>query len=218
MIDRRTVLKTITVIPLLAVAGGIGAALLSYLKHTWAPLAFPSTEKPLNKDLEAATLEDFPNEYDSKQVIFTQTTIEYSARGKQATDVLGYIVRIPAGKLDPKTVGLVPGNPDLRRGFGETEYKGQKYAIVAVSRICAHLGCIFEYHVPEDVCARFNYCGGNTPMFSCPCHLSVYDPAQAQNVSGVELAGRVVSGPAPRTPYPFDFEMKDNKIIIKNYA
>jgi hypothetical protein len=37
-------------------------------------------------------------------------------------------------------------------------------------------------------------------------------------VNGVLLAGRVVSGPAPRTPYPFDFEMKDNQIIIKNYA
>lgn len=218
MIDRRTVLKTITAIPLLAVAGGIGAALLSYLKPTWAPLAFPKTEKPLNKDLMAATLEEFPNEFDSKQVIFTQTTVEYSARGKQATDVLGFIVRIPAGKLDPKTVGLVPGNPDLRRGFGETEYKGQKYAIVAVSRVCAHLGCIFEYHIPADVCARFNYCGGSTPMFSCPCHLSVYDPTQSQDVSGVLLAGHVVSGPAPRTPFPFDFEMKDNQIIIKNYA
>jgi Rieske Fe-S protein len=218
MIDRRTVLKTITAIPILAVAGGIGAALLSYLKPTWKPLAFPQTEKPLNKDLMAATLEEFPNEYDSKQIIFTQTTVEYSARGKQATDVLGFIVRIPAGAMDPTQVGLVPGSPDLRRGFGETEYKGQKYAIVAVSRICAHLGCIFEYHIPSEVCAGFNYCGGKNPMFSCPCHLSVYNPAQSQDVNGAMLAGRVVSGPAPRTPYPFDFEMKDNQIIIKNYA
>jgi Rieske Fe-S protein len=218
MIDRRTVLKTITAIPILAVAGGIGAALLSYLKPTWAPLAFPTTEKPLNKDLMAATLEEFPKEFDSKQIVFTQTTVEYSARGKQATDILGFIVRIPAGKLDPATVGLVPGNSNLRRGFGETEYNGQKYAIVAVSRICAHLGCIFEYHVPADVCARFNYCGGSTPMFSCPCHLSVYDPEQSQDVNGALLAGRVVSGPAPRAPFPFDFELKGNQIIIKNYA
>ncbi|NJK44709.1 MAG: Rieske 2Fe-2S domain-containing protein [Pleurocapsa sp. SU_196_0] len=216
MIDRRTVLKTITAIPILAVAGGIGAALLSFLKPTWAPLAFPATEKPLNDDLMAGTLAEFPNEYDSKPITFTQTTVEYSARGKQATDVLGFIVRVPVGRMDPAEVGVGPNG--LRRGYGETEFGGQKYAIVAVSRICAHLGCIFEYHTTEEVCTGFNYCGGKNPMFSCPCHLSVYDPAQAQDVSGAQLAGRVVSGPAPRTPFPFDFEFKDDQIIIKNYG
>jgi Rieske Fe-S protein len=218
MIDRRTVLKTITAIPILAVAGGIGAALLSYLKPTWAPLAFPQTEKPLSEPLEAATLEEFPNEYDSKAITFTQTTVEYSPRGKQATDVLGFIVRVPAGRLDPATVGSIQGNNTLRKGYAETEYNGQKYAIVAVSRICAHLGCIFEYHEPSVVCTSFNYCGGKNPMFSCPCHLSVYDPAQAQVVDGGQLPGKVVSGPAPRTPFPFDFEIQGNKIIIRNYA
>ncbi len=216
MIDRRTVLRAITAIPILAVLGGIGAALLSYLKPTWKPLAFPATEKPLNKDLMAATLEEFPNEYDFKAITFTQTTVEYSARGKQATDVPGFIVRIPAGKMDPATVGVGPAG--LRRGFGEMDYKGQKYAIVAVSRICAHLGCIFEYHTPQEVCAGFNYCGAKNPHFSCPCHLSVYNPVESQDVNGVLLAGHVVSGPAPRTPYPFDFEFKDNQIIIKDYS
>lgn len=217
MIDRRSIVKGITILPLLAVAGGIGTALLSYLKPTWKPLALPSTEKPLNKDKIIGTLADFPNDYDYKEFIFTQITIEYTARGRAATDILGYAVRIPNGKLDPATVGA--GLNGLRSGYGQAEYQGKQYSIVVVSRICAHLGCIFQYHTPAEVCSGFNYCGGTTPMFSCPCHLSVYDPAQQQDVSGAGvLAGKVVSGPAPRTPFPFNFSLEDGNITVKSYG
>ena len=217
MIDRRTILKGLTAIPILAVLGALTASLISYLKPTNKPLALPQTEKPLSKDLTAATLEEFPKDYDFKEFIYTQETVEYSDRGKQATDVLGYIVRIPNDKLDPTQVGL--GANGLRKGFGVAEHNGQKYSMVVISRICAHLGCIFEYHVPADVCSRFNYCGAQNNQFSCPCHLSVYDPAQSQDVSGFGLLpGKVVSGPAPRTPFPFDFEIQGQDIIIKGYS
>ncbi len=221
MIDRRSVLKgfvkNATILPILAVVGGVGTALLSYLKPTWKFGDLPSTEKPLNKDKVVGTLEEFAKDYDFKEFIFTQVTVEYSARGRAATDILGYAVRIPNDSLKAADVGVGPSG--LRRGYGETEYKGQKYSIVVVSRICAHLGCIFEYHTPEQVCSGFNYCGGKTPMFSCPCHLSVYDPAQQQDVPGAGvLAGKVVSGPAPRTPFPFDFEIKGNQIVVKSYG
>ncbi len=217
MIDRRSIVKGITILPLLAVAGGIGTALLSYLKPTWKFGDLPVTEKPLNKDKVIGTLEEFDKDYAFKEFIFTQITVEYTARGRAATDILGYAVRVPNDKLVAAEVGVGPSG--IRRGYGESDYNGQKYSIVVVSRICAHLGCIFEYHKPAEVCSGFNYCGGSTPMFSCPCHLSVYDPAQKQDVAGVgALPGKVVSGPAPRTPFPFDFEIKGNEIIVKSYG
>jgi hypothetical protein len=216
MIDRRTILKGITALPILGALGGLSAALLSYLKPTTKPLSLPVTEKPQNEPLEAATLEDFPKEYDVKEFIFTQKTVEYTDRGLQATDILGYLVRIPSGVLDAADVGVGPGN--TRLGYAEADYNGTKYSIVAMSRICAHLGCIFEYHTPEVVCTGFNYCEGKNNLFSCPCHLSVYNPAQAQEVGGLKLPGAVVSGPAPRTPFPFNFAIEGNKIIIKGYG
>jgi Rieske Fe-S protein len=216
MIDRRTILKGITALPILGALGGLSAALISYLKPTTAPLSLPTTEKPLSKDYVAATLEEFPNEYDVKEVVFTQQTVEYSDRGKQQTDILGYVVRIPNDVLDPKEVGVGPGQNRL--GYAVADYQGKRYSMVAVSRICAHLGCIFQYHTKEEVCSGFNYCGGKNNLFSCPCHLSVYNPAQAQDVNGQQLAGRVVSGPAPRTPFPFLFAIDGNKVVIKGYG
>lgn len=215
-IDRRTILKGLMALPILGVFASLGAVLVSYLKPTEEPLGIPTTEKPLNKDLIAASLDEFKEDYAYKEFVFTQETVEYSARGKQAADIPGFIVRIPNDKMDPTKVGIGPSN--LRRGFGVAEFNGQKYSVVVVSRICAHLGCIFQYKPPAEVCSGFNYCAGKNPMFSCPCHLSVYDPTQAQNVNGADLAGRVVSGPAPRTPFPFDFVIEDGKIIIKSYA
>ncbi len=214
MIDRRSI---ITALPILAVLGGVGTALLSYLKPTWKPLALPSTEKPLNKDLIAASLSEFPEEFDYKAFTFTQITVEYSARGTQATDILGFLVRVPNDQMSPTDVGVGPNS--WRRGYAEAEFNGQKYSMVAVSRICAHLGCIFEYKEPADVCSGFNYCDAKTPHFACPCHLSVYNPVQAQDVPGFgQLPGRVVSGPAPRTPFPFDFVIENGNVIIKNYG
>ena len=216
MIDRRTILKGITALPILGALGGLSAALLSYLKPTTKPLSLPTTEKPLSKPYVAAILEDFENEYDVKEVIFTQQTIEYSDRGKQSTDILGYVVRIPNGVLDPKEVGV--GQGDKRLGYAVADYNGTQYSMVAVSRICAHLGCIFQYHTKEEVCSGFNYCGGKNNLFSCPCHLSVYNPAEAQEVNGMKLPGHVVSGPAPRTPFPFEFTIEGNQVIIKGYG
>jgi Rieske Fe-S protein len=216
MIDRRTILKGITALPILGALGGLSAALLSFLKPTTPPLSLPKVEKPASKDLVAAKLEEFPKEYDVKEFVFTQQTIEYSDRGKQSTDILGYLVRIPNDVLDDKEVGVGPGGERL--GYAVAEYDGAKYSMVAVSRICAHLGCIFQYHTPSEVCTGFNYCAGKNNLFSCPCHLSVYNPVEAQVVNGKLLPGKVVSGPAPRTPFPFDFEIKNNEIIIKGYG
>ncbi len=217
MIDRRTLLKGLTALPILGALSAVGALLISYLKPTTKPLSLPMTEKPLNKDLVAANLSEFPKEYDSKEFTFTQETVEYSARGKQATNILGYMVRIPNDAIDPKEVGDLGNN--LREGYAQAEYKGEKYSMVVISRICAHLGCIFEYHTPPEVCKGFNYCGGKNNLFSCPCHLSVYNPVLVGDASGKKLPGLVVSGPAPRPPFPFRFEIaSDGNVIIKGYG
>lgn len=216
MIDRRTVLRGITAIPILAALGGLGTALLSYLRPTLKPLEFPTAELPRNAPYEAATLAEFPKEYDYKEFVFNQRTVEYTARGEQETQIQGYIVRIPNGDIPP-TVGALGGAN--RRGYAVAQYNGQTYSMVVVSRICAHLGCIFQYHTPPDVCSDFNFCAGQNPLFACPCHLSVYDPTQTQDANGVPLPGRVVSGPAPRPTFPFDFTISsDGRIVVQGYA
>ncbi len=222
MIDRRTILKGITAIPILAVVGGMGAALLSFLKPNLKPLSIPTAEVPQNKDLNAASLDEFPKEWDVKPFVFTQITPEYSSKGSQQTDIPGYILRVP-NVLDPAKIGDLGA---LREGYGVAEHKGEKYSMVVISRICAHLGCIFEYHTGDEVCTGFNYCGESVatkgaaghPLFSCPCHLSVYNPIESQDVSGVQRVGKVVSGPAPRTPFPFRFVLESGNVIIKGYG
>lgn len=221
MIDRRTILKGITAIPILAVLGGVGSALLSFLKPNLKPLSIPTAEVPQNKDLIAASLDEFPKEWDVKEFVFTQITPEYSSKGTQQTDIPGYILRVPKVEvLDPTKIGNI--GADLREGYGEAEHKGEKYSMVIVSRICAHLGCIFQYHTGDEVCSGFNYCGETGlkghPLFSCPCHLSVYNPIEVQDVAGVMRVGHVVSGPAPRTPFPFRFVLEGGNVIIKGYG
>jgi Rieske Fe-S protein len=222
MIDRRTILKGITAIPILGVLGAVGASLLSFLKPNLKPLSLPKAEIPQNKDLTAASLDEFPKEWDVKAFVFTQITPEYSSKGTQQTDIPGYILRVP-NILDPAKIGDLGS---LREGYGEAEHKGAKYSMVVISRICAHLGCIFEYHTGDEVCTGFNYCGESVatkgaaghPLFSCPCHLSVYNPVESQDVSGVQRVGKVVSGPAPRTPFPFRFVIESGNVVIKGYG
>lgn len=222
------------VIALSSVASGFGAALglgaayvfgmalLSYLKPTLRPLEFPRVERPLNKPFEAARLEDFVEPWVAREIVFTQETVEYSARGKQASAIPGFILRVPNGMI-PASVGDAGGG--LRRGYAVVEANGQTYSLMVNSRICPHLGCIFQYHTPAEVCSGFNYCGEQARgkdghnLYSCPCHLSVYDPTQTQVANGLELPGRVVSGPAPRPPFPFDFTVRpDGTIIIEAYG
>lgn len=57
----------------------------------------------------------------------------------------------------------------------------------AYSRVCTHLGCEVVYRRDtETVALAFNY-RSNEPSLTCPCHLSVFAPAQG---------GQAVSGPA----------------------
>lgn len=44
-------------------------------------------------------------------------------------------------------------------------------------------------------------------MLVCTCHQSVFDPAQS---------GKVLSGPAPRSPWTFDFIIQGNSLRIRD--
>lgn len=73
---------------------------------------------------------------------------------------------------------------------GALTLDGRSY--LALSRVCTHQGCIVNLsRNPEAVAVTSNY-RPETPVLLCPCHLSVFLPAEA---------GRAVSGPAVR-PLP----------------
>jgi Rieske Fe-S protein len=126
---------------------------------------------------------ELQNVWDNKDFIFRQVNIEYSPKGQQTVEIPGYAVRLPDQTGDPKN-----------------------HYIMVYSRICPHLGCIFNFEQDPSVVAR-NYGGfrPDGPVFACPCHLSIYDLAQG---------GKVVSGPAPRPPYEFEFKIEGDNVIV----
>lgn len=215
MIDRRTILKGLLAIPAVAAAGGLATALLSYLRPTLKPLAFPGPEIPLSEPYVAVTLAELPRDWDVKQFDYTQESVEYTARGRQSVRIPGYVLRIPNGSVAPE----VGGAGDARRGYGVFIWQGETYSLMVNSRICPHLGCVFNYAPPAVVCSDYNYCGAKNNHYACPCHLSVYNPVETQVTSGgLELPGRVVSGPAPRPPFPFDFDVRDGQVVVFGYG
>lgn len=107
--------------------------------------------------------------------MFKQTYKEYNPEGMEVRKIPGFVVKLPDGD------------------------------VVAYSRICPHLGCIFNFvKDPQECLKGYNYLPKG-PVFACPCHLSVYDIAQG---------GKVVSGPAPRPPRRFDVQKDGDNIKI----
>lgn len=111
---------------------------------------------------------------------------------------------------DPDLTDPDLGDPDLTDpGLGDPGQAGadgQQQAVVhlaAFSRVCTHQGCIVDFNT--DLAAidfGFNY-GSDHPALTCPCHLSVFDPA---------LAGRVVSGPAVRPLPRVSLRVQDGEV------
>ncbi len=204
--NRRTFLKLLSAVPALGALGAFLAPVLRYLKpNLEAGLGVPKGkvvpdlaegDLPKGEALPIATLEELREPWSSKFFVFTQKYPQYTPEQAKAATVPGVAVKLP-WKLS------FPG------------YKGGKEPtdIVVFSRICPHLGCIFNY-VPNwrEVTAGY---GGYVPpedrrhgLMACPCHLSIYDPADR------ELPGRVLSGPAPRPPRFFTYEIRDGVIVV----
>ncbi len=191
--ERRDFIKALLAIP---VIGGITSLLLSpfvrYLKPSSGPLAtaevFKRPDKPAPVQEVKFTLGDFPDNWSFKYFMFQETNREYTSVGEQIKTIPGAVVRTPS----------TDGKPDF----------------VVFSRVCPHLGCVFNFvPVEEEVAKGYNYTPkSGQKVFACPCHLSVYDPMQVDSKG----RGKVVSGPAPRSPFKFNFQLSGDEIVISS--
>jgi Rieske Fe-S protein len=207
--NRRLFLKLLLGIPILGSLGLMFPPFVRYLRPSLGPLV--KTEVKLGKnplkdwqgsaglatppDMPEAEkvitfeLSQFPSEWTSQEFNFTQRSKEYTFQHFQTTRIPGFVVRLPD--------------------------KDGKKQFMAVSRICPHMGCVFNFLDDPKAVSAYNYTASN-PMFACPCHLSVYDPLQTQVVEGKPVKGKVVSGPAPRPPRVFNFKEEGTKLVIES--
>jgi Rieske Fe-S protein len=208
--NRRTFLKFLVSIPVLGTLGLFVSPLARYLRPSLGPLAatrldttaklplewqgsaglFSTPDMPQREKDIVFSLADFPKPWSSQTFTFGQKSMEYSANHFQGTKIPGYVVRLPEDK---------DGKPDFD----------------VVSRICPHMGCVFNFLEDPKEAGAYNYPQAKTPLYACPCHLSVYDPLQKQDVGGGKMVrGKVVSGPAPRAPRTFTWKIDGDKLII----
>lgn len=174
---RRTMLRVLAGTPLALTITLLASPVIRFLRPTLAPLDILGASDQPDADPPIPTFSEamFPSPWTCIPFVFNQSYVVYNPEDKEVRTVPGFIVRLP--------------NND----------------IVAYSRICPHLGCIFNFvKNPEECEKSYNY-KPNGPVFACPCHLSVYDIAQA---------GKVVSGPAPRPPRKFELQRKDDQIRV----
>lgn len=195
LMDRRAFLKLFLGLPVLGSMVLFVSPLFRYLKPTAGKFPEGLISKPDEPEKVRAVefaLADFPQPWVAKEFLFEQKNPEYTRKGAQITRIPGFALRVPGKTADD-------------------------YEFVVVSRICPHMGCVFNY-VEAAICTEgYNYTPPNgTPMFACPCHLSVYDPLQSTDIGGHAVFGKVVSGPAPRPPRYFDYTVDSaaQKLVI----
>lgn len=206
--NRRDFLKLVVSIPVLGALALFISPLFRYLRPSSGPLKTTSwdtkgsliswqgksglvgpPDMPQADRQVSFSLADFPAPWSYQPFTFSQKSKEYTFRHFQASKIPGFVVRLPEDKA---------GQPDF----------------IVVSRICPHMGCVFNFLPDPAEAAAYNYPIAKNPLFACPCHLSVYDPLQDQDVNGKMLPGKVVSGPAPRPPRQFSYEIKDTQLVI----
>lgn len=175
-VTRRKLLKIIIGVPLVGTLLAALSPFMRFLKPTIEPLNYmQGPDLPESLQNVVFDLSLFKDPFDYQAFNFTQINKEYTALGSQTRDIPGYAVKLPDG-----TFGVY-------------------------SRICPHLGCVFNYVPnPDDVAKGYNY-RPDGPVFACPCHLSVFD---------IQQGGKVVSGPAPRPPRKFTYKIENNQLVI----
>ncbi|MBY0405722.1 MAG: ubiquinol-cytochrome c reductase iron-sulfur subunit [Cyanobacteria bacterium] len=206
--NRRLFLKFFLAIPVLGSLGLFFSPFVRYLRPSLGPIANTTIDikgNPL-KDWKGQgglvtppdmpkgekeitfSVDSFPSVWSFQDFNFTQKSKEYTFQHFQTTKIPGYVVRIP-------------DKPNGEKDF------------MVVSRICPHMGCVFNFLDDPKAVSAYNYAAQH-PMFACPCHLSVYDPLQKQDVGTNQLRGKVVSGPAPRPPRRFEYSIKGDNLLI----
>ena len=204
---RRDFLKAAIVAPMIAAAGSSVSPLLRFLKPNARPFEIlyrPTVnDAPRGEATVAARLSEILRPWDFRYFSFTQRYPQYASEGQRAASVPAVVLRLPRDITLPwawaRSIGRAP--------------QAVQSDIIVFSRICPHLGCIFNYISNwREVTAGY---GGYVPpaarrhaLMACPCHLSIYDPADA------EQPGRVLSGPAPRPPRTFLYELRGEEIVV----
>lgn len=175
---RRNLLKGILAVPVLGALAAAVSPLMRFLKPTIKPLNYMQKgDLPESFKPVKFDLSLFQKPFDSQAFTFTQINKEYTALGTQMRDIPGYAVKLPTGEF------------------------------AVYSRICPHLGCVFNFVPnPDDVAKGYNY-RPDGPVFACPCHLSVFD---------IQQEGKVVSGPAPRPPRKFVYKIEGEQLVISD--
>lgn len=177
--SRRGLLKFVAGVPLALTFGLAFSPLFRFLLPTRKPLdLFGPSDQPEALRDVKFKDSDFPDTWTCLPFMFEQTYKEYNPEGQEVRKIPGFAVKMPDGD------------------------------VVAYSRICPHLGCIFNFVNEKAVAATgYNYDPPkwDGPVFACPCHLSVYDILQN---------GKVVSGPAPRPPRSFTVKKEGDTITI----
>lgn len=206
--NRRDFLKLIVSIPVLGALALFVSPLFRYLRPSFGPLSttwwnfkgnptdwegtdglVAPPDMPQAERQVTFNMADFPGPWSFQPFTFSQRSKEYTFRHFQASKIPGFVVRLPEDK---------DGKPDF----------------IVVSRICPHMGCVFNFLPDPAEAAAYNYPSAKNPLFACPCHLSVYDPLQTQEVNGQNIPGKVVSGPAPRPPRQFTYDIQDSTLVI----
>jgi Rieske Fe-S protein len=185
-VSRRDVMSMIIGALVATALAGLGGASMAmrFLRPRVRPFdLFAPPDKAAVPEQRVASLSELQKEWDVKSFIFRKVDVEYTPHGTQITEIPGFAVHMPASADNADT-----------------------HNVEVWSRICPHLGCIFNFEMDPPTVAK-NY-GGFTPpgpVFACPCHLSIYD---------LSHDGKVISGPAPRPPYKFEFKISGEDVIV----
>jgi arsenite oxidase small subunit len=75
----------------------------------------------------------------------------------------------------------------------------------ASSLICPHNKCTLMYVTDVDMVRDSFNVETTTPALACPCHFSVFDPAQG---------GQVIGGPAPNPPLQLRVTVRGNDVFV----
>lgn len=206
-LDRRRLLKIAAGLPIVAGLISFLSPLLRFIKPNVDPFAIlePTVhDLPTGAPVAAAALSELKKPWEFKYFVYTQTYPQYTAEGYKTAAVPGVVIRLPR-KIELPWAWVM--NSGQEPQFIESD-------IIAFSRICPHLGCIYNY-VPDwrEVTAGY---GGYVPpeqrqhsLMACPCHLSIFDPAD------LSMPGRVLSGPAPRPPRTFFYTIEGDMIVAR---
>jgi Rieske Fe-S protein len=188
-------------IPMIGGILAIVSPLLRYVKPDDRPYEIPLTraDAPSGGAQVVGKTTTLAKPWDYFYFTYAQKYIQYDAAGYEATNIPGIALRLPHRVKFANLQGY--------DGYtGETD-------IVLFSRICPHLGCIFNF-IPDWHTVTAGYGGfvppklEQHPLMACPCHFSIYDPAYPGD------PGNVISGPAPRGARYFRFEIRGENIVV----